>query len=265
MIDKSMGYKIAAAMAFMVFGTLLGYWLNSPPSSTPSSTPSSSSFSSPGLVQSSPKQANEASSTAQRRQNSASAQVVNTDVTDGLGLDTGEEVTITNLIAIPHQFEQLAAAHEVALTATQQQVGSLINILLNDESNPDRYALLEVFYLRYLSLNPVAAMTHFQQSLLTSREGSSPTMARRVLLGMYHHWAEIDMKGTLDYLISQQPAASRESIFGLLLADEHFADDALLLAQANDYSNVTRGMAIRANLRHDSREQAFDHILAMRC
>lgn len=156
------------------------------------------------------------------------------------------------------QFEQYAAAYPLALDANQKQITQMIDTLMSMEAEPRSKGLVGVFYNRFIDLNPANATAYFWQSMPTDS-----AQYRRVLFGMYHEWAWNDMAKALDDIVTNAPEKERENLIAYLLRDEHFNNNAILLAVAQDYSERTRAAALLASAQNGNYSSAFERILSL--
>ena len=165
---------------------------------------------------------------------------------------------IENVVNQNTQFEQYAAAYPLALEANQKQLSQMIDTIMSMESEPRSRGLVGVFYNRFIDLNPNNATAYFWQSM-----PESSGQYRRVLFSMYHEWAWNDMEKALEDIITNAPEKERENLLTYLLRDEHFNNNAMLIAIAQDYSERTRAAALLASAQDGDYSTAFGRILSL--
>lgn len=189
---------------------------------------------------------------APSQQNDTQSQSVTVDVLD-------VKSTIAAIVAQPTQFKQFAAAYPVAIRADAGQLEQLIETLLAmEKSEPDSIGIARVFYIRYINLDPDAAVSHFWANM----PDTSPQYGR-VMLNIYHEWGWIDMPAALAHVTESVLEKHRETIITFLLRDDHFTTNNDLLELAANFSEITRAEAMLAGSRGQSNESAFEQLINM--
>lgn len=168
------------------------------------------------------------------------------------------KATIDKIVAMDTQFKQLAAAYPVALQASQPQLQQLIEALMLMESNTASIGIARVFYVRYVNLNPSAAVAHFWQHV-----PQQSSQHRRVMFNIYHEWAWMDMPTALDNIANLPVERTPEDIITFLVRDDHFTTDKALLTLAQNYSERTRSAVLMAAAQRESFDQAFERFASM--
>ncbi|MFT4927191.1 MAG: hypothetical protein ACI8WB_003297 [Phenylobacterium sp.] len=168
------------------------------------------------------------------------------------------KATAARLVAMDTQFKQFASAYPVAVRASEPQLRQLIETLLNMEANPDSIGIARIFYVSYINRNPLAAVTHFWDTV-----DPESTQHRRVMFNIYHEWAWMDMPATLDHIVNVAPEKTREDIIRFLVSDDHFTTNNDLLTLAQDYSQRTRTALLLSASGRESFGQAFERFVSM--
>jgi hypothetical protein len=173
-------------------------------------------------------------------------------------LPLGAKSKIDSLIVHENVLKRISGAVELAATASEMNILVLLDTLVVVGDDPNNMSISRIFYLRYLNLNPLAAVTHFNEKFAEPTKGQ-----KSVMYDMYHEWAWIDMYETLNYVTITAPEKDRQWIIHYLLDDPHFVNDKTLLEVANSFSDSTRTMALKALYKDETPEQLFERMLTM--
>ncbi len=245
-----MTFKIVAILAWVGLGIVLGFTLSSTRSGVVDSHPHEDFISWNPAANSLSIPTDVISISAENDKTSPASPT--------LQVSMNIKAIVDNIVAMDSQFNQFAAAYPVALQATAAQLERLIETLLSMESNAASIGIARIFYVRYVNLNPQAAITHFWNTV-----PPQSSQHRRVMFNIYHEWAWMDMAAVLENVVNVAPQKTREDIIAFLVADDHFTKEADLLALAEGFSERTRSAVLMAAAQRETFEQAFERFATM--
>lgn len=164
--------------------------------------------------------------------------------------------TLETLVATSDLFKRIDIAHSLAKQADERQIELLIEQLNELESDKNMASALRVFFLRYASLNPEAALDKYSQLF------PSPSYAiRDILYTLYHHFGANDLDGMLRYIDHMSDESKQYAALRYLVDDPHFNQNPNLIDQARAFSPQMSTYV--AKVLSGSNDAFFDTLLNM--
>ena len=102
-------------------------------------------------------------------------------------LETGSENALAEVMAIPNRFERNAALYRFVADADRQRIEALLAVLAAESGTPQADDVARVFYVRFASLEPGAAVAHALQ------HHAKP----QVLEAVFRAWAHVDLEAAV--------------------------------------------------------------------
>lgn len=166
-------------------------------------------------------------------------------------------LSIAQIRKLPTEFMQYYESYHLALNSSQIQLQSLIIESLSLEHENERYGLAGIFINRYVILNPQKAMSFFY-SLFDIKDQEV-----RLLYGMYHEWAWMDMTSALTHLNSIASSDLKEKIVMYLMRTSYFPEKEKLHLMAESLSPEHKNVLIWQQAFKNGAESAFMTFLAL--
>ena len=101
--------------------------------------------------------------------------------------ETGIENALAEVMAIPNRFERNAALYRLVADADRQRIEALLTVLAAESGTPQKDDVARVFYIRFASLEPGAAVAH------ALRHHAKP----QVLEAIFRAWAHVDLEAAV--------------------------------------------------------------------